>query len=255
MFHKITKHNSGYIDTAMILAAGFGTRMGELTRNLPKPLLSLGKYTLLDILLNQLKSAGITRVIINLHYLGKQIRRHIGQHGTDGLEIIFSEEPRILGTGGGIARAEQFFPPRDVLVINSDILCDISLDSFIEFHRNRKSLATMAVWPSRDFQNYSLVKYSADKKLRGFTHKGIPEDYPGPMGIYMGFQVLSFDARRYLKEEFSSVIETFYRNAVAANKAVSVFEHPGYYTDFGTKSQYMQTLEELKEGRLDIETL
>jgi mannose-1-phosphate guanylyltransferase len=253
--NTVSKKNSIPIETAMILAAGFGSRMGELTRNLPKPLLPLRQYALLDILLKQLKSAGIKRVIINLHYLGQLIRRHVTQHINHDLEIIFSEEKPILGTGGGIARAEKYFPEGDVLVLNSDVLCDISLEQFFNYHRRQNALATMAVWPSRDFRNYSLVKYSKDMRLTGFTRKGIEENVSGPAGIYTGFQILSREARSYLKAEHSSVIERFYRPALREDKTISIYQHNGFYIDFGTKSQYLKTLQNLKSGKLKLESL
>jgi mannose-1-phosphate guanylyltransferase len=251
----VSKKNSLTIDTAMILAAGFGSRMGELTRNLPKPLLPLGHYVLLDILLKQLKNAGIRRVIINLHYLGQLIRKRVTQHINHDLEIILSEEKPILGTGGGIARAEKYFPAGDVLVLNSDVLCDISLEQFFRYHRRQNALATMAVWPSRNFRNYSLVKYSEDMKLKGFTHKGIEENVSSPVGIYTGFQILSRQARDYLKAEYSSVIESFYRPALRDGKSISIYRHKGFYIDFGTKSQYLKTLQDIKSGKLKLESL
>ena len=93
------------IDQAMLLAAGLGTRLRPLTLTTPKPLLPLDGCTLIDHQLRYLASAGIGRVAINLHHLGEKIRAHAGDGSRYGLSIHYSEEPEILGTGGGVKRA------------------------------------------------------------------------------------------------------------------------------------------------------
>lgn len=105
--------------TAMILAAGFGTRMGELTRDVPKPLLPVAGRPLIDLALDMAEAAGTRRAVVNLHYRGELIREHLAGRTTP--EIVFSEEvPEILDTGGGIARALPLLGPQPFFVLNSD---------------------------------------------------------------------------------------------------------------------------------------
>ena len=103
----------------MILAAGFGTRMGELTRNRPKPLLPVAGRALIDHALDTAAEAGIRRAVINLHYRGEQVRAHLA--GRRVPEVAFSEElPEILDTGGGVAQALPLLRRRPFAVLNSD---------------------------------------------------------------------------------------------------------------------------------------
>lgn len=105
--------------TAMVFAAGFGTRMGALTRDCPKPLLPAGGTTLIDHTLDQLAEAGVSRAVVNLHYLGDRIRRHLSGRARPG--IVFSEEtPEILDTGGGIVHALDALGPDPFVTINAD---------------------------------------------------------------------------------------------------------------------------------------
>lgn len=106
-------------DTAMVLAAGFGTRMGELTETTPKPLLRANGRALLDIALDHCAAAGVRRAVINLHYRGEQIRDHLSDR--DDLQVLFSEErPEILETGGGVVHAQPLLGDLPFFVLNSD---------------------------------------------------------------------------------------------------------------------------------------
>lgn len=104
---------------AILLSAGFGTRMGPLTADRPKPLLPVAGRPLIDHGLNLLTEAGVRRVVINLHYRGVMIRQHLA--GRAAPEIVFSEEmPDLLDTGGGIAQALPLLGPDPFFAVNSD---------------------------------------------------------------------------------------------------------------------------------------
>ncbi|RMF35689.1 MAG: nucleotidyltransferase family protein [Alphaproteobacteria bacterium] len=103
----------------MVFAAGFGTRMGALTAERPKPLIELSGRSLIDRTLDLVEAAGIPRAVINLHYRAGMIRRHLA--GRDRPEIAFSEErPAILDTGGGMRKALPLLHGDPVLGLNSD---------------------------------------------------------------------------------------------------------------------------------------
>jgi MurNAc alpha-1-phosphate uridylyltransferase len=105
--------------SAMVFAAGFGTRMGDLTRDRPKPLLPVGGSTLIDHTLDQVAEAGIARAVVNLHYRGEMIERHLA--GRASPAIAFSrEEPEILETGGGIVHALDLLAADVFATVNAD---------------------------------------------------------------------------------------------------------------------------------------
>ena len=107
----------------MILAAGLGTRLGALTKDRPKALMPIDtQRTILDVVVERLRSAGVTELIINLHYRGELIRKHVQEKGAYGIKVQFSEEPEILGTGGGIRNVESFFKGANYFLVHN---CDV----------------------------------------------------------------------------------------------------------------------------------
>jgi MurNAc alpha-1-phosphate uridylyltransferase len=109
----------------MILAAGRGERMRPLTDSTPKPLLRVRGETLIERHVTALKRAGIERIVINLAWLGAQIRDHLGDGARYGAAIIYSEEaPQALETGGGIVRALPHLSPGPFALVNGDIYTD-----------------------------------------------------------------------------------------------------------------------------------
>jgi len=105
--------------TAMILAAGLGKRLGDITKNTPKPLVSIGDTCCLDMSINALKQAGFKRIIINTHYLAEQIEAHVKCYRD--VEIILSYEPELLETAGGIRKVLEEFDNKPFVVVNADM--------------------------------------------------------------------------------------------------------------------------------------
>lgn len=106
--------------TAMVMAAGFGTRLRPLTETTPKALVPVLGVPMLDVVLNRLHAVGVKRVVINLHHLGEKIRDHL--KGRKDLEILYSEETEILETGGGIVQALPFLGPDPFYTVNAKII-------------------------------------------------------------------------------------------------------------------------------------
>ena len=110
------------IKRAMILAAGFGKRVQPLTLEKPKPLLSIGKETLLSNTLKVLHNYGINEVIINIHYLGEQIIEYISKNKFDLNIKLINEKDKILDTGGGVLNAIKYFSNKPFFIINPDTI-------------------------------------------------------------------------------------------------------------------------------------
>jgi MurNAc alpha-1-phosphate uridylyltransferase len=107
------------VTAAMIMGAGLGTRMRPLTDDRPKPLVMVGGKTLIDHSIDRLAAAGVTRVVVNLHYMADMLRAHLSKRRD--VEIIFSDESdKLLDTGGGVVKAMPHFGAAPFFVINSD---------------------------------------------------------------------------------------------------------------------------------------
>ncbi len=104
---------------AMIMAAGLGTRMRPLTNDRPKPLVAVGGKTLIDHAIDRLVAAGVTTVVVNLHYKAEMVKKHLASRKD--VEILYSDEgDGLLGTGGGVAKALSYFRGEPFYIHNSD---------------------------------------------------------------------------------------------------------------------------------------
>lgn len=107
------------ITSAMIMGAGLGLRMRPLTADRPKPLVTVGGKTLIDHSIDRLVAAGVTRIVVNLHYRGEMLRAHLARRKD--AEIIFSDESdKLLDTGGGVVKALSLLGPSPFFILNSD---------------------------------------------------------------------------------------------------------------------------------------
>lgn len=118
---------------AMILAAGFGKRLGHLTQSTPKPLIKVKGQPLIKYHLSKLLAADYSQIVINTHYLSDEIINYVENEFNNDSRIIFSIEKEILGTGGGIKKALHHFGNDDFLVLNSDIYSDLDYKYFKSF--------------------------------------------------------------------------------------------------------------------------
>lgn len=131
---------------AMVLCAGFGTRLGDLTRELPKPLLPLNGQPLLAYLLGHLKSQGVRDVAINLHFLPHLIREHFGDGGRCNMNFSYSHEETLLGTAGGVKKMAAFFRDEPAFIVQyGDVLTDQDFTQLARSHAERNALATILV--------------------------------------------------------------------------------------------------------------
>ena len=106
---------------AMILAAGRGERLRPLTERMPKPMIPIAGEPLIVHQLRWLRRAGIEEVVVNLHHLGDQLARHVGNGSDIGVRVCYSREETLLGTGGGVRRALPLLGDDPFLVLNGDI--------------------------------------------------------------------------------------------------------------------------------------
>ncbi len=129
---------------AVILAAGFGKRLGNLTEKNPKPLIEVQGKPLIDYHLEKLINAGFDSVSINVHYMAEKIIDHVNSRFLGKIDIHFSHEKEILGTGGGVLQAISVYGDEDILIINSDIFSNYDYQKF-----SQKKSNTLFVIPAK----------------------------------------------------------------------------------------------------------
>ena len=165
---------------AMILAAGLGKRMRPLTENTPKPLLKVDGKPLVEHLIQRLISGGVTGVVINYHHLGEMIRNFLGDGSRFGIEILYSEEPDLLETGGGIINSLPKLKDESFIVVNADVWTDFDFNR-LEYIKGDHCLAHLVLVentldnPTGDFyiNQSGLVHDAAGNDSKRLTFSGI----------------------------------------------------------------------------------
>src|SRR5690606_1453895 len=153
---------------AMILAAGFGTRLFPLTIDRTKPAIPFLGKPLVGYVAQYLATFGFDDIVVNLHHEPDSVRRALGDGLDYGVSIRYSvEEPSILGTAGALDHAREMLDGDTFLVVNGKIITDIDLKKAIESHRESGAIATMVLLPNRSFERFTVVETEAGR-ITGF---------------------------------------------------------------------------------------
>jgi NDP-sugar pyrophosphorylase family protein len=213
---------------AMILAAGFGTRLRPLTNTLPKALVPIAGRPLIEYGLLFLKSYGIEDVIINLHHLGEKIQAALGDGSAYGLRITYSLENPLLETGGGIKKAQLFLDSETFVVLNCDTIIDLDLTALLAEHRKNRAAATLVLRPDPEAARYGIVETDASGRIRRFL--GQPAEVNEPLWpcMFTGLQMLEPRVFDFMPEEkpFSTTRDT-YPQMLRAGEPLYGFIHTG----------------------------
>lgn len=242
---------------AMILAAGFGTRLGELTAIRPKPMLPICGAPLVRWSVLWLRAQGIREFVINLHHLGEQIEAELGDGSALGVAIAYSnEEGMILGTGGGLRKARPLLDDGQgtpIVVVNGKILTDLALAPLLARHRERDAEATMVL--RRDVEGVwgGELALGPDSKLATFLGRSRAGVEPGPKMMFTGVHVI---APRFLdrvpSEGEQCIVRTAYRELFETGPGIEGWEHRGYWWEHSTTARYLEGLANVLEGRVEL---
>lgn len=168
--------------TALIMAGGPGSRLGELTRSQPKPLLSVGDKPILEHVLERLELAGIQSTYIAVHYLAEKIERFVADRANTSPVHLLHESER-MGTAGAISRIPEA-TRSDILVVNADIITQANFAAIESFHQRQGHDATIAVANYEMQVPYGVVRHNEDGIFQGIDEKP-RQSYLAAAGIYV----------------------------------------------------------------------
>lgn len=238
---------------AMILAAGLGTRLRPLTNTIPKPLLPVGGTPLIVWNLLLLKRHGFSQVVINLHHLGPMIEQALGTGSKFGIRIIYSHEPVLLGTGGGVKQAEPHFSGEPVLILNGDTLVELDLEALRDFHRARNAAATLVLREDPDAARWGLVEIGDQGQILRITGKGLMNSIPTASRMFAGIHILHPRLLRQVPKGVTSSIIDPYVGAIEREEPVFGYDLQGYWSDIGTAERYTQAERDVRAGLIRLE--
>ena len=233
---------------AMVLAAGLGTRMRPLTNLIPKPLLPIANRPLLEYTFALLAGAGVREAVVNCHHLPEAFEKGLRRLDPSGLALHVSREQRILGTAGGLKRAESFLSGGTFLLLNGDFLVDIDLRRVLEFHTQQKATATMVLLPD---PTSGVLGVDPDGAIRRFIAPRPADEPTGRLSCgFTGIHVLEPEVFRLIPPNRPWEINLqVYPVLLARGRRVCGFVHRGYWREGGSPAGYLAANREVLAGR------
>jgi NDP-sugar pyrophosphorylase family protein len=230
---------------AVVLAGGKGARLAPYTKILPKPLMPIGDMPILEILLRQMKQAGVQEVVITVGHLAQLLQAFFQDGSQLGLKIQYSYEDHPLGTAGPLSLIEGLEEP--FLVTNGDVLTTLNLQDLVAAHRKSGAAATIAMHDRHVKVDLGVLQLDHSNNVIGYIEKPT-YDFNVSMGIYM-FEpdVLSYiPHNQYM--DFPDLILELLQNG----RKVYGFPFDGYWQDLGRPDDYEQAVRDFEGIRSQI---
>jgi NDP-sugar pyrophosphorylase family protein len=228
---------SNHLRKALIMAGGFGTRMKELTKDTPKPMLLLQEKPILEYSIDLCKRYGIRDIAISIYHFGDKIKEYFGDGSKFGVHIVYVEETSPLGTGGALKLFEHWLN-EPFMMCNADELKDINLQEMYIHHMLSNSLATIALTRVEDPTQYGVVDLQGSKITR-FVEKPSKEEAPSNF-INAGLYIIEPEAIKFIPDGFTMVEKDLFP-MLAKNDKLNGFKFSGQWFDTGTKERYEDT--------------
>lgn len=241
--HRLVQDGHLYrvtIMQAIILAGGKGRRLLPYTTVLPKPLMPIGDYPILEVILRQLKHAGFRKVTISTGYLHELIYAYVNNNKTFGLDITYSHEDEPLGTIGPLRLMKNL--DTNFLVMNGDILTDIDYTALIECHKKNKAIATVATYQRDVHIDFGVLEKDEANRIVAFREK--PTYY---FNVSMGVYVFSKKILDYVPKNDPFGFDQLMYALTERKAPVFSYPHDGYWLDIGRPDDYARSIEEFEK--------
>ena len=228
---------------AVILAGGKGTRLAPYTTVLPKPLMPIGDMPILEVVLRQLKRAGISRITMAVGHLAELLQAFFADGHRIGIPIDYSVEESPLGTVGGLAQIDGL-DDGTFLMMNGDLLTDLDYGALVRFHRERAVTATIASYERTVKVDFGVIGVDSDGMVSEYVEK--PElSYRVSMGVYVFEPRVLGYIERGERLDFPDLVQLLLRS----REPVAAYPFSGYWLDMGRPDDYARAVDEFSARR------
>jgi NDP-sugar pyrophosphorylase family protein len=222
---------------AIILAGGMGTRLRPYTVVLPKPLMPIGEYPILEVVIRQLARHGFDHLTLAVNHQAELIRAFFGDGARWNVRIDYSIEKQPLGTMGPLSLLDDL--PEHFLIMNGDVLTDLDFSGFYDEHVAAECLFTISSHQREERIDYGVLVTNGEGVLQEFREKP-SMSYEVSMGIYMASRrILEF-----VKPGHQYGFDGLMHDLLAAGRSVRVRRFDGYWLDIGRPDDYMRAIDE-----------
>jgi NDP-mannose synthase len=225
---------------AVILAGGRGTRLRPYTAVLPKPLMPVGDYSILEIIIRQLVSHGFTHITMAVNHQADIIQALYGDGSKWKIKIDYSLENRPLSTMGPLKLISDL--PENFMVMNGDILTDLNYSNFFDKHVTGKDIFSISSYTREHKVDYGVLRTNTNNNLTGFEEKPV-FSFCVSMGIYM----VNRKVLVYIPENEPFGFDNLMLKLISEKLKVTVRNHSGYWLDIGRPDDYIKAIDEFDE--------
>ncbi len=245
---------------AMILAAGFGTRLFPLTIDRTKPAIPFLGKPLVGYVAEYVARFGFREIVVNLHHQPDSVRAALGNGSEYGVNIEYTvEHPKILGTAGALDNAREHLTDETFLIVNGKIITDIDISAALETHRSCGALATMVLKPNVKRERFTTVE-TIDGYVTGFGNYAHPftedeirdtdHEIPIPL-MFTGIHILEPEVFDYIpRGVYSDIVPTFYSPALVQGRKIAAHVTEADWHELSTIPRYLDiSLAMMNDGR------
>ncbi|MCH4269917.1 MAG: NTP transferase domain-containing protein [Brevundimonas sp.] len=231
-------------NTTVLMAGGFGSRLGELTRQVPKPLIPVAGQPMLERIIHRMRGFGLHNYVLTTHYLPEKIHAHCGDGSDWGVHIRYAHEAAPLGTAGGLS---LIGPVTDapVLVCNADILTEIDFPTLLEAHDSMDADFTVVTVPHHVAVPYGVIETEPCGEIRSVEEKPT-YSYRVSAGTYVINPHLFSLIRPNERIDMPQLMD----RAKATGFRVCAYEYDGYWIDVGRPADLKKACEYLEPSEL-----
>jgi NDP-sugar pyrophosphorylase family protein len=226
-------------ERAVLLAGGRGTRLRPYTVVLPKPLMPIGEYPILEVMIRQLAACGFGRITIAVNHQANLIQAFFGDGRKWGVGIDYSVESTPLSTVGPLRLIDDL--PETFLLANGDVLTDLRFDHLLAEHVSSAAQFTVAAFSRTHMVDYGVLEVDEAHQLVGFREKPSVR-YSVSMGVYgVSKGILSLVP---MNEPYG--FDSLMRDLLAKGERVRIYPHDGYWADIGRPDDYMKAIDDFE---------
>ena len=244
---------------AIVLCAGKGERLRPLTETTPKPMIPIDNKPVLEYIIHLLKKYGIREIAINTSYLPEKIKEYFGDGEKFGVDIIYSFEPEMLGTSGALNNFRDFLNTNEpFLVFYGDNITDIDLNKMLEFHKQKKSVATLALRKKPVTKKpASLVFMDENLRITKLVEKPSDELFAELCKDYYfsnsGIYILEPEILKFIPKGFSDFAYDIFPKLLKENLNLYGFMMDEYYfREIGKIEKYELAKNEIESGKIKL---